>query len=282
MRCRRVPSIEQYAQNPPKAEWTATIQGKSIIVKANRYRQIPEQQSTRGTVKNFSAKARLRMLRFLATVDWNRVGESSFITLTYPDKVIHKDAKKRNRERYLFHRYMEKHSRTKLSGVWRVEWKPRLSGVNKGKLLPHIHLLTFGDSSIEKSTVRESWRNITHAVGRLEVDAQRVPAGDVVSMYVAKYCTKIPDSPCLDNVPYLNSIGRHYGFTRKAMIPSHPKTVIALRDEALVEWLRRVASRQIASYDFRFSEGFTLLGDITEHVKKQIFENDLAEVIGEW
>jgi len=261
--------VEEAAWRKP-GEWTAVIQGKSVKVQLNRYRKVPKITTPRGDITEFSRKSRLRMLKRLATVDWQKIGISQFITLTYPDEVIHTDRHRRNRERYLIHRWIESTVGWQVSGVWRVEWKPRLSGVNKGKVLPHSHMLIFGSGHLDKEEVRSEWGRVIGKVKWVEVDVQHVPEGEAIACYVSKYCGKEEPPGILDNVPYVNKTGRHYGYLRRDKIPLHSKKVFLLREKMLIDFLKGKASTIIPGYDTRYCEGFTLLGEAAESVKEEI------------
>ena len=274
--------IDAIDLNQSGPRWTATLQGKRLDVKCHRYRLRHSGGRRRGLITEFSAKARLRLLKRMATVDWPQIGNSLFITLTYPDSVIHSVPCVRNTQRYLFHRHLEKYTGKHLSAVWRVEHKKRLSGTCRGNIVPHIHLLVLSCPYIPISRMRAWWRGIIgYPDGPLSLDVQFAPRGEGASMYVAKYVGKVEPEGSLDNVPYLNR-GRHYGYHRSLEIPKCESVHFPIIDPSLIAWLRAVASRKIPHYNLRFDDSFTLLGDFAKMIGDKALQNvlDDARAIG--
>lgn len=113
----------------------------------------------RGTVRGFSKAARKRMIEFMAMA---RVkGHMLFATFTYPDEFpigqpeiwnAHFEALRRRIER----KYPD------YAIIWREELQARKSGVNKGKIAPHFHLLV--DTGLQGYSVSVSH---TESYGRL-------------------------------------------------------------------------------------------------------------------
>ena len=257
-------------------EWIAEIQGSRLSIKHRRYRPPKPQPKKRKEISGFSPAARRRLLHFLASVNWDVIPESSFITLTYPDEVIHTDIRKRNTERYLLHRYLEAHAGGEVPAVWRVEWVPRKSGANIGKVLPHMHMLTFGGRYACAPRVAKWWKGITKYDGVIQVDSQIVSAGEIVGMYVAKYCAKAEGrSSYLDNVSYLNT-GRHYGMFRKSSVPMHATKICNLTLGKLVKELRAEAVKVLPAYHEKWGEGFTFVGQPARAAIQKIIVSGLA------
>jgi hypothetical protein len=98
-----------------------------------------------------------------------------------------------------------------------------------------------------------------------------------VSIYIAKYCSKPPDTLLLDNVPYRNKTGRHAGWLRLKLIPMHPRTLINITGTALESFLFARASEMLSTYDGRYGKGFTVLFDLAtefaEDVGKFLLDN---------
>ena len=249
-----------------------TLQGKNLKVQFPPWKPGNVKKHERGIIRGFSSKSRLRLLKRMATVDWRSVGNSLFITLTYPDHVIHVDAWKRNRERYLLHRYVEKYAGKHVSGVWRVEWKPRLTGMFVGRLLPHVHLLLFNCPEIGKETIRSWWKTIIKYEEFVSVDAQAIPIGEAAACYVSKYCGKVEHPQYLDNVPYLNRTGRHYGYTRSKEIPVCKKIQFPVLDPDLIEYLRTKASAKLPYLSLKYPDSFTLLGEFAKQIGDEVLK----------
>jgi hypothetical protein len=255
--------ITSAIQPPPQEfHWYVRIQGNCTEVSriANFTKTPPG--GARGRVCDFTSAARMRMMRFVAKIDWLSIGKSLFITLTYPDQVEEPSAKTRNNNRYLFQRYLEKHLKAKVPTLWRVEWKPRQSGRNKGKIYPHIHLLVGGVQFVPHRAVRKWWRTIVHVNGPLCTDVQLVDGDGAAQAYICKYASK---KASLDIVAYLNNLGiagRHWGITRKHLFTMCPVRVLQKISDEQAEELRGLAACQFPNYDPLLGGGFTFLGSI--------------------
>lgn len=208
----------------------------------------------------FSRAARFRLLKFIATVDWEQALPCLFVTLTYPDACVATRATLRNQHRYLIHRHMEKALSVEIPMIWRVEWKARKTGVNKGIYLPHIHLLLFGVKFLDVELIRHRWAMTIGHNDWCSVWVEACGTSKHAALYVAKYCGKVePGIPSLDKHAYLNS-GRQYGYTRKALVPLCDKRRIPINDQDLVDQVRTSASEILPSYRLDEDESFTVLG----------------------
>ena len=253
--------------------WIAHVQGDLVSVHCCRHRQAPRPVATRGTIVGFSRASRWRLLKWIATIDWPEALPCLFITLTYPDECVDTRSTIRNKHRYLFHRRLEKALAIQLPMIWRVEWKPRQSGVNTGKYLPHIHLLVFGVRFIAIETIRAFWNAAIGHTGWCSLWVEECGTGKHAALYVAKYCAKIEAGVrYLDKGAYLNT-GRQYGFTRKHLIPLHPLKRIPIENQAIVDACRIEAHNILRSYDLDQDESFTVLGDRGEHLRHILGES---------
>lgn len=251
------------SNGPPQTiNWYLRIQGDCVEVRQHlNYSKVPAEDA-RGMVGQFSRSARMRMLRTVAKIDWPTVGDSVFITLTYPDQVGTTTYKQRGQHRYLFLRYLEKHTRRQLPVLWRVEWKPRLSGDFVGRVMPHMHLLIGGLRYVNQCTVRKWWRTIVHVNGPLCTDVQRLEASVGAALYVSKYVAK---NPSLDIGAYLNNhdaVGRHWGMVRKHLFPWAPLEVLREITDVQAEDLRRLVDLTLPHYNPETGKGFTVLGEL--------------------
>jgi hypothetical protein len=93
----------------------------------------------RGEIDHFSDASRRRMMDYLAKVDYSQV--PFWLDLTYPD-IFPEDNERWKRDWEIFVKRLVRRW-PEASGFWKLEFKPRLSGVNKGKLAPHYHALVF-------------------------------------------------------------------------------------------------------------------------------------------
>ena len=250
--------------------WEVVWQGNYLKVKSPNHTKRGGGSRKYRPITEFSRKARFRMLQMVGKIDWNEIPDCLFLTLTWPDDVVHVDVEKRNRERYRFHRSVEEYCKREVSGVWRVEWQPRKSGTHKGNIYPHIHLMLFGVRYIPAKLIRQWWKGIIGSEETPRIDVQRVKRGEGPALYVSKYCGKVNDQCNLVNVPYLNKTGRHYGFMRQAKIKRHEKHTWHVRNAEIIKWLRKAASSKLGWYDLSIDSGFTLLGEFAELLGQRI------------
>lgn len=250
--------------------WDLEVQGKRISVSTRLIEYEPQTRAKRSTVSRFSRAARLRMLKFVAGMDWSRIRHGVFITLTYPDACLPNTKEQRNKDRYLFHRYMENYLNKKVSLMWRIEWEMRKSGDNRYSLLPHFHLIAPGVRYIPHDEVRRWWRVITRKDGALATDIRALADERRHGIYVAKYTAKMPETSSLDNASYLNISGRHYGYVRKSEIPVHEQIKFLDLTADTVSALRAMVQSVRPMYDPRFDAGFTLLGPLAARFKAEI------------
>lgn len=255
--------------------WEATHQGKMLKVRHRQKYVCPRPYGKRKRITTFSRHSRLRQLKLVATVNWQEIPHSLFCTLTYPDEAVHCCQSKRNRERYLFMRYVEGYLGREVPIIWRVEWKPRQSGVNKGKHVPHIHLLILNAKWIPKETLRLWWRTILGVKKALCTHIKRIPSEEIASIYIAKYCAKTASTSTLEYLTYLNSTGRHWGVHRKPLLPLHAPIEFPSLPVDFVVWLQAVASGKLGYYDPMYDEGFTLLGEFAKQIGDKLLKKSL-------
>ena len=257
------------------SEWSAEWQGKLLRVKFSgqkRRRPLPKK---RGVIKGFTDGSRRRMLQLAATIDWKSIGPALFITLTYPDDKAEFDMRERNKQRYLFVRHMENYLDATPSIIWRIEWKPRKTGSRIGEYLPHVHLLVLGVRFIPHGCVRSWWRSILKHRGSLSTDVRAVRSGKAAALYVSKYCAKRPERASLDNLSYLNSLGRHWGIHRRSAIKTHPAISIPYLTEEMLQIARNAGCMAIPWFDASSDAGFFLLGDLAERVGQILLKMDV-------
>ncbi len=94
----------------------------------------------RGKISEFTAASRRRMMELMAKVQQTTV--PFFVTLTYPDEFpLYREDYKRHLETF-FDRLQRRWPGA--SVIWKLEFKERKSGENKGKIAPHYHLFVYG------------------------------------------------------------------------------------------------------------------------------------------
>lgn len=269
--------LETTRQENDKQTYRLEMQGKRISLCKTGYKRTIEQEQKRGVVVEFSARARSRRLRRIAEVNWRLVGESSFITLTYPDEVSDHTMSERKTHRYLFNRWLCKTIGRPLGCFWRVEWLPRQSGNFIGQLRPHMHLLYLNTPKICWLRAMAKWMTIIGVKRFTQVNIKPLEIAEAVSVYVAKYTAKEASTLLLDDVPKRNRTGRHAGELRKSLIPTHDKKVVSDIEEYLVIKLKQRANELLWWYDVKWDDGFTLLGSDAEELIKELEENYLAK-----
>jgi len=266
---------------PPGSKESVTVEKRGKLFAMARHLDVthPPPKCKRGEISTFSRKSRMRLLRFLATVKWGKIPTSLFVTLTYPTESDWLDKETRKRHRYLFHRYVENSLKREVPGIWRIEWKPRLSGPHRGMYCPHYHLLLFGVGYIHHAKIRQWWRQILKHKGPLATDVQGCRSAKRASIYVSKYVAKVEGDGSLDNGPYRNSDGKHYDYFRRDQIPREEQMILDNPTPEEVEWL---VSRANEVCKWRLPEddnGFVLLGDIADYVYTEFRQFQLDQRI---
>jgi hypothetical protein len=225
----------------------------------------------RGKVNEFSKASRLRLLKYIATVDWEKLGRGLFLTLTYPNEILRCSAKQLNLDRYLIHRSMEMYEGRHLPAIWRIEWKPRLSGDKINYLYPHWHMLIFGTDHIPIDQLCNWWQNHIGSREKPVIWIVQSGSNDHAAKYVAKYASKL--SPSLDNAAYLNSVagGRQWGILRKKDIPLCEEIRIRLRCCREVSALRSMLVEGIEGIKRENNTGFTVFGEKAKMVAEYLF-----------
>jgi len=262
---------------PRVDRWSIETQGSLLQVKfhpANPRRISPP---TDKTVKHFSRASRLRLLKHIARMDWNGIGESLFITLTYPDQVGQRTKEQRTYDRSRIVQEIERFAKKRVPILWRCEWVPRKSGRRKGKLECHLHLMVFGVARIPWQLLRRWWQRIIEWPNYVRTDIRKCIDGKMAAKYVAKYCAKVGQASSLVNAPYLNMGGRHWGVCRRSLIPKHPQRIELELSPVQVSVLRSVAAAILPLYDERYDSSFTLLGDKAEKIISLWWENCLDD-----
>lgn len=249
--------------------------GKRLTVTRRRYHAPPVHIPPRGDIVEFSSRARRRMLRRVAEIDWRAAGDGLFITYTYPDSHIDVQLSERKQHRGVIHRDVESYCGRNVGAIWKVEWMPRLTGAAVGRIAPHLHVLYFGVRYVSYDFLRERWASAIGATGYVNVHGEQLDAGNMCSVYMAKYCAKESPSFRLDNVPYRNKTGRHYGWRRKEEIPWHDTQAFALPSKEVFDLLMRRACEILPYLKGYYGDGFTLLGKDAE----KVFEEFRANVL---
>lgn len=250
--------------------WFIHIQGGCVQLNKKLPEALPPSRISRGVVGLFSLESRMNLLRFLNRVDWDKCQPVQFVTLTYPDDVYRGSYVERSRDRFLFLRYVERCLGIHVPCVWRVEWVKRKSGRFVGNLFPHWHLLLAGTKILYEKWVRNRWAHVLGIYPSwVSVKVKQVEGILGACKYVAKYVSKLPH---LDITAYHNShlkFGRHWGVTRRGMIPMCPVKVSREISQEEAECLLQHKGKLLHPPEPIDQHGFTLFGkDQVELIEK--------------
>lgn len=257
----------------PDLDWRVEITGDVLAVKA-AFLQAPRTPvKQRGQInKGFTYGSRKRMLITTSKIDWSRVTTGLFVTLTYPDDVECVDSRDRNKHRYRFMRDMENHLSSRCGAIWRIEWKKRLSGLNKGKYRPHFHLIIFNVRYIPYKTINLAWKKAIGAKGHVNTDVKRLGDKRHHAVYIAKYAAKVDPLLSLDSLANLNNLGRHWGVHRRNQIPWHKTTVYDGLNDQQIERLKQIGYDTFAWYGEYAELGYTAFGVLGNRLRQAVCE----------
>lgn len=234
------------------------------------------------TIGGFTPSARLRMLRTVARINWDGVGRSLFITLTYPDDCVTARFQDRTRQRYLFRRAMENYLGRKAGMIWRLEWKPRLTGKHVGELLPHVHLIVFNVMFLPWQIVRSSWASAVGAGTTIATDVHRISGARSVAKYVCKYCAKLPDRS-LDYEPKVNiATGRHWGICRSELIPWAERKVYYNPPAEFIRLMENGAGAVLPYFNRNAEIGFSLFGEVGRKIGQEMLARGIDDAARVW
>jgi hypothetical protein len=251
--------------------WHVEIQGNVVrFFRTNVLSNLPPVGS-RASVGPWSTQSKMRLLRFLNRIDYESLGPSRFVTLTYPDDKWGIEYAERVDQRNAFHQKAERHFGKKLACIWRIEWEERKSGRYTGNLAPHFHLMILGVDRLGQTRCWRWWNEIVGGgVSWKAINSRKIYNVDGVGRYLSKYVAK---HKALDVSTYVNSgikFGRHWGIRRPELIPMAPISLSRQLSTEEIAAIQAYAEGQWGWYDKDVDGGFTLLGA------------DRAKGFGEW
>lgn len=191
--------------------------------------------SRRGKIKSFSAKSRLRLLRFMARIRQKNT-RATFITLTfkgYPTNEVAKMA---------LHAFLQRIARKfpEASAVWRMEYQRR------GSI--HFHLLCFNLPYWHWEEILQAWKECSKQhIARIDVRLVKSHRG--VMSYVSKYIAKVSSGvrkTFFILVPYQHARrkwkkGRFWGYHNKKALPLGERIQGLLTDSKTIKRLSNAA-----------------------------------------
>ncbi len=163
----------------------------------------------------------------------------------------------------------------RLCGIWRIEWKPRLTGVLTGKPMPHLHILLMQNDYIPWQECRHLWQK-TIGERFVNIDVRAVYDIEVVIGYLSKYLGKVTDAT-LEDAAYLDTIptGRVWGFMRKNLIKREDKWVGRFFETDDLASLRSYAIQDETIPHDADILTFTLIGRKAREVGEIAFSSDI-------
>jgi len=262
---------------PVTIKWTLEIQGSLIQLRRHISDPIQPEHHEKKRCHVFSGASRMNLLRLMNRIDWNRVGRSTFCTLTYPPGFVQWKYKKRSEDRYQFMRAWEAKCGKQLASIWKVEWKRRKKGYDAGEWVPHLHLAVLDTPWISKEFLRSKWRSLLdYPVGDLIIDVKEITTKDGLARYLAKYISKASK---LDISAQLNTactIGRAWGTTRQELIPWAEVSCDCEISESTANYLRGLFAERQEWYDPAIHGGFTWFGKDDAELLPKILADNLA------
>lgn len=246
----------------------------SMKVMGRRYKR-PYTGGIRSKIRSFSAKSRLRMLRFMARLKMSGV-RATFMTLTfkgYPKNEVAKLA---------LHAFLQRIARKfpQASCIWRMEFQKR------GSI--HFHLLCFNLPYWNWQEILEAWKSCSRQrVARIDVRLVRSRRG--VMFYVSKYIGKVDrksGKTFFISPPYLHGgrrwrKGRFWGYHNKKALPLGDKVAGVLTDNSTINRLSDAAWKIIGAATRFNSITFSLFHDhATSLAMRNIEEGGLF--LDEW
>jgi len=232
----------------------------------------------RQEIGGFSAASRLRLFKITNRIDFERAGRVTFMTTTWRDEVGRPSAKEITLARSDWQRSIERLCGGHVSGIWRTEWKKRLSGRYAGQPMPHIHTIYFRMPYLQKEAVTAAWARSIGWEGRVSVRLEEVVNLKACLSYVSKYLAKVPDLGNLDIESYLSSgtLGRQWGVYRKNELPLCDKWEFRIAPGPLLDKIRRLATEHYPKVTQDPGKGFVVFGNIAEKIAA-LCERDLTD-----
>lgn len=232
----------------------------------------------RGLVKTFSRASRFRMLKTFVRLDYARCGRCTFATTTWRDEIGRPTQDGLSQFRSWLHRSVEAMAGKQLVGIWRTEWKPRLSGRFVGEPMPHVHWIYLDCPRLDKE---EYARRTAQA---MQVDRVRTQLREIRGLqdcwyYISKHLAYVAKESCvLVNDAYLNKIptGRQWSIMRKNLLPLSPPSRCRLAPGEIVDGIRQIAIEEWDKTPFDADAGFTVFGPAAARVRKYLEEKGLT------
>lgn len=243
----------------------------------------PSVHQKRGDCQGFTPGSRLRLFKLTNRLAWEKAGNCQFMTLTMPDDTNYWDKDRITYVRSQHQRDMEHAAARHLPGVWRVEWKERLSGERIGQYMPHLHCIYFQWGFVDFRVIRASWERVIKTEERSNLVFEEIYDLRHCLHYVSKYVAKLDDSFNLGIDAYLNKdqVGRPWGKYRASELPLADKEEWTVIPGPLVEECRKIAMAAYAKTPTESLEGFTVFGPVAQKIRDLVESWTLTNEDGE-
>lgn len=228
------------------------------------------------TITKFSDASRLRLLKVTNSVIWPKVIPGTFIHLTFDEEKDDVSYDRTSQARYVFWRNVERHTGKHVSGIWRIEWKPRLSGRRVGALVPHLHIMAMRTPFIHWTLYRKWWQQALQ-VEKAITKVTSLGTPKQCGRYISKYVAKVePDtSSCYSSISQQPN-GRHWGVFRPSLLPRHELQQLVLPPGGRAEAAYQEAIASLPWLDANYTGSFTLLGPMAEKIGVFLFGHPLT------
>lgn len=254
----------------------------------------------RGHVTTFSPRSRKRMLDDLARIDEKNAGFIAFVTLTYPDQKGIPSYEDTERDRSSFLKRIMRLS-PEASAIWRREYEVRKSGLFKGLIVPHYHMLFFNLPFLPHENLNEMWKGVIKCSGYVRTEIKGLESWRQAFYYASKYLAKPEEEeesrdeascPAAGTAgqegeergafcslvygTYLTgkveakevqergkpySTGRHWGKFNAKKLPYAKQNIVVLPDGKWVKSFRLLASSKYYPAGIENGYGFTIYDD---------------------
>jgi hypothetical protein len=242
-----------------------------------------EVESLRGEIRTFSRKSRSRLIKFLMGLEER---PTAFGTFTYDPEILlgMSDDEIRDKSGQDLHAFEKRLKRFGVTwGVWRREWKYQKSGVLKGSLVPHFHLLAWvrRDDRVRMKIMRY-WVSLTGAsrsaaynVAGRKKSWQWLDGKKGVLKYVSKYAAKGDEAGV--------ALGRSWGYFGDVPICKGVEICLDARESIhlrrlIRRWLKSIGKENLIRGLSRRGTTFTYFLGSLELYKLLALAVELSEV----
>ena len=192
---------------------TGYTEGSLLVVNKAHIKLERRGGGIKGKITEFSNKSRRNLMHKLGTINKNNL--PLWVTLTYSDEFEVNTFEMRKH----FERFRRRLERRGCSGIWRLEWKQRKTGLHVGEYYPHYHLMIWQAEIIEfRAWVANAWwvccGKLSEKHKKAGTSADPVDTWKQLCYYVSKYMAKTEDLP-----EKVENIGRLWGVINPEIIP---------------------------------------------------------------